>query len=298
MAYDKVVDSAVLDGYFDDIADAIRAKTGDSATMTPADMPGEIASIQSGMDPNFEALISGTASGEIDIRLPEYAYALGIEFGGNNPSYHMANYNVTKLTVRGVKIWGNGDVYPPNGGMRFSGEAMNLSYIELTDCEQIVMQKSSSGTNAFRNLEDFIAPKLTKISNGNGATFGGSNASKLKQFVCPNYTYALEGSMFSECTAMTLADVKTTNLNSSVFYDCSALVAVVLRNSTPAVLSYVSAFTGTPIASGTGYIYVPRDLISTYEAATNWSTYAGQFRAIEDYTADGTLDGDFVMPTA
>lgn len=48
MAIDKAVDSSVLDGYFNDIADAIRAKNGKSATMTPLEMPSEIASISGG----------------------------------------------------------------------------------------------------------------------------------------------------------------------------------------------------------------------------------------------------------
>ena len=39
----------------------------------------------------------------------------------------------------------------------------------------------------------------------------------------------------------------------------------------------------TLIGTGEGYIYVPADLISTYENATNWSVLAGKFRAIEDY---------------
>lgn len=34
------------------------------------------------------------------------------------------------------------------------------------------------------------------------------------------------------------------------------------------------------------YIYVKRALIPEYEIATNWSAYAGQFRAIEDYLED------------
>ena len=33
----------------------------------------------------------------------------------------------------------------------------------------------------------------------------------------------------------------------------------------------------------TGYIYVPRALVNSYKAATNWSTFASQIRAIEDY---------------
>lgn len=37
-----------LSSIFQDIADAIRAKTGKSDTMTPAEMPGEIASISGG----------------------------------------------------------------------------------------------------------------------------------------------------------------------------------------------------------------------------------------------------------
>ena len=39
----------------------------------------------------------------------------------------------------------------------------------------------------------------------------------------------------------------------------------------------------TPLAKGTGYIYVPRALLNDYKTAENWSTYAAQIRAIEDY---------------
>ena len=48
MALDKLVDSAALDAALSDIADAIRAKTGDSGTMTIDEMPGEIATIPGG----------------------------------------------------------------------------------------------------------------------------------------------------------------------------------------------------------------------------------------------------------
>ena len=40
------------------------------------------------------------------------------------------------------------------------------------------------------------------------------------------------------------------------------------------------------------YIYVPRALVEDYKVATNWSAYADQFRALEDYTVDGTISGD------
>ena len=45
MSYDKVVDSQVLDGYFDDIADAIRDKNYTQNTYTPTQMPQAIRDI-------------------------------------------------------------------------------------------------------------------------------------------------------------------------------------------------------------------------------------------------------------
>lgn len=48
MAYDKIVDSAALDGALTDIADAIRGKTGSTEKLTMAGMAAAIAGIQTG----------------------------------------------------------------------------------------------------------------------------------------------------------------------------------------------------------------------------------------------------------
>lgn len=48
MAVDKLVDSAQLDGYFTNIATAIRAKAGTASTYTPSEMPQAIQDIPSG----------------------------------------------------------------------------------------------------------------------------------------------------------------------------------------------------------------------------------------------------------
>ena len=56
--------------------------------------------------------------------------------------------------------------------------------------------------------------------------------------------------------------------------------------------------TYNPTGAKDGYIYVPRALLSDtdetkdYRRATNWSTFATQFRALEDYTVDGTTTGE------
>jgi hypothetical protein len=71
--------------------------------------------------------------------------------------------------------------------------------------------------------------------------------------------------------------------NTYDFSNCTKLTALILRGSTVCTLGNTNSLGSTPIASGTGYIYVPSALVESYKAATNWSTYKNQFRAIEDY---------------
>ena len=90
---------------------------------------------------------------------------------------------------------------------------------------------------------------------------------------------------FWQCTALTQADFSAcVSFAQNAFYGCSALETLILR-CTDAVCSITGNLSGTKIASGTGYIYVPSALVDTYKAASGWSTYAVQIRAIEDYPA-------------
>ena len=71
-----------------------------------------------------------------------------------------------------------------------------------------------------------------------------------------------------------------TSINANAFYGCTVLTSLTLSKNQVATLSATSAFTSTPIASGTGYIYVPDHLVDQYKTATNWATYANQIRPI------------------
>ncbi len=89
---------------------------------------------------------------------------------------------------------------------------------------------------------------------------------------------------FNACSALTTADFPmVTSIGTYAFNSCSNLTALILRSETMCTLSDTNAFNNSAIKSGTGYIYVPRALVDSYKAASNWSTYANQFRAIEDY---------------
>jgi hypothetical protein len=93
-------------------------------------------------------------------------------------------------------------------------------------------------------------------------------------------TSAFNGCKSIVCISLPLVS----SIDASAFNGCSALTTLVLSNTdSVCTLANTNALSGTKIASGTGYIYVPSALMDSYKTATNWSTYAARFRAIEDY---------------
>ena len=103
------------------------------------------------------------------------------------------------------------------------------------------------------------------------------------------------GSAFSTDYALAKIDLpKVTTIDSSVFSGCSKLKTLILRHSEGVVtLKNKNALNATLIyKKTTGYVYVPAALIEDYKVATNWSFFATQFRALEDYTVDGTVTGE------
>lgn len=91
-------------------------------------------------------------------------------------------------------------------------------------------------------------------------------------------------SAFYYCKALTVVDVpEVTTIATQAFGECTALEALILRSSVIATLESSDSLKNSGIAKGTGFVYVPSALVEGYKSATNWSTYAAQIRAIEDY---------------
>lgn len=67
-------------------------------------------------------------------------------------------------------------------------------------------------------------------------------------------------------------------------FDQTVLDAFIIRNTADDGVPGITtdAFGKSSFAGG-GKIYVPSSMVEAYKAATNWSTYADQIRAIEDY---------------
>lgn len=73
-----------------------------------------------------------------------------------------------------------------------------------------------------------------------------------------------------------------TQISAAVFRECGSLTAVVIYSSEVPTLSNSNSFMITPIAEGTGNIYVRDELVEDYKSATNWSTYADKIKSINE----------------
>lgn len=137
---------------------------------------------------------------------------------------------------------------------------------------------TSLGTSAFNacsGLTSIYIPKVTSITT---QTFYGCDA--LETLNLPSVkTTGTQG--VRHCDKLTRVDFgAVTNIGALTLDSCSLLDTLIVRTSSVCSLGNTSALTGTKIASGTGYIYVPDNLVDSYKSATNWSTYAAQIKAL------------------
>ena len=143
----------------------------------------------------------------------------------------------------------------------------------------------------FRDCTSLTSVNLTNLVSMGGGLF--YNCTALTHVGLPSVTIC-QGRIFQGCTNLAVVDltVVTSILGFYGLYGCTNLKAVILRAGSVVTLGAGNCFQNSSVANGTGYIYVPSALVDTYKAATNWSTYAAQFRALEDYTVDGTITGE------
>lgn len=152
----------------------------------------------------------------------------------------------------------------------------NLVKVELAS----VLALGSSVFAGCNNLAEAYLPSVKSLGSGNFDSTG------IKQINMPMLeTIDGWGYNFAGCRSLTKAYFPklTRIVGDGTFANCNALVTLVLGANSVCALSHTSVFADSAIANGTGYIYVPKALVDSYKAATNWSTYASKFRAIEDY---------------
>lgn len=144
------------------------------------------------------------------------------------------------------------------------------------------------GNYCFQNCTSLNYPSLPEnITSINSSCFEG--CTKIAFKTIPSGVTTLSNSVFKGCVGLTeltvLGDITT--VYEYAFQNCSNLTKLVFPNITtvPTARS-TNMFTGTPIKSGTGYIYMPDDLVATAKTTTYWNTFANQIKPISELEAE------------
>lgn len=271
------------------IADAIRSKTNTSEQILAKDFALKINNLELGA--NLPELTNQASAAEVFSGY-QYITQEGTSATGTftieeeiNTQDSLLSQVINTLKTRIVNA----------AGLLDTEYEENTATLKLILAEESLVSKNTIGiypaealttlsATGFQNntlLEKINFPYLTTL-----ATYNFSGCTNLKEVILPALT-GVPSYCFSGCTSLKRVDFS--NLASGIagmgFQNCSALETLIIRNTTltaaPTILSNV--FSGSGIATGLGYIYVPSALVNTYKAATNWSIVASQIRAIEDY---------------
>lgn len=158
------------------------------------------------------------------------------------------------------------------------------------------------GSNAFYRCGNLVSIDIPLVTNIDGHS-AFNQCTSLTRISFPLVTSVLGANAFSQCTS--LVDVSlplVTSIGVNAFMSCpftrldlpacksignyalrqTNLSTLILRNTEQVATLGTRVFDNTPIASGTGYIYVPDELVDGYKSATNWSTYANQIKPLSE----------------
>lgn len=184
----------------------------------------------------------------------------------------------------------------------------SIGYSAFSGCSSITSITISDnitdiGNYAFRNCSG-----MTSVTIGSGVTSIGSNAfgfcsgmtniiignsvtsinnaafqycNGLSNITIPSAVTRIGDMAFQYCSGLTSVTIGSgiTSIGRITFRYCSGLTSVTVNADNPPSLGS-SALDNTPIASGTGYIYVPSSSVNSYKTASGWSNYANQILAI------------------
>ena len=289
-----------LGNFLTDVADAIRKKKGTTDTILASDFDTEIESIETG---GGSTVTKGIIINEFD----ENGYATDVSVVGMTsiPNYYFAandntNRNALNKYVKNIQL--------PAGttsiGIGAFQYCTNLALTELPagitsigvftfyGCTNLALTELPSGvtsieTGAFNGCTNLALTELPGgITSMVNDAFNGCTNLALTEL--PSGITSIKPRVFNGCTSLTemtcLGNI--TSIAIGAFTYCTKLSKFALPNITSVpTLSSTDAFHSTPIASGTGYIYVPDDLVESFKSATNWSTYADQIKAISEMEA-------------
>lgn len=228
----------------------------------------KINSIQSGVPDEIEELIESFKSscdgtlGSKCTKLPD-----GITKIGAHAFRYCTNIALTEL---------------PNTVTEIS----NMSFASATGLQLSKLPDSlvKIDNQAFQSCSDLALTELPDALTTLGTSaFAGCSNIKIKEI--PSGVTKIPDTCFQNCSSITELTIlgNVTSIGYESISRCTSLSKITFPNitSVPSSSSNTWLF-NSPIANGSGYIYVPDDLVEATKTKTNWTQYANQIKGLSE----------------
>ena len=172
----------------------------------------------------------------------------------------------------------------------------NCSELSNIDLSNFDTSKVESMQNMFYDCSNLTNVNISNFDTRSVTTMGSmfercSNLSKIDVSNFDTSNVSAVNSMFMYCSKLESVDLSsfdTSKVTSTqwMFRYCNNLSKLIInrqdifKNLDTQMLQY------TKIYYGSGYIYVPDNMVESYKSATNWSEYADQIKPISELPAE------------
>ena len=135
-------------------------------------------------------------------------------------------------------------------------------------------------------LTEYYNDRIARVLRGNGFR----DLTKLRIVKIP-HADCNNTLIFCGCTGLEIAEWKV-GIGYQLFNNCTALKAAVILGETTTNLWNTNSFDNSSVKAGTGFVYVPHNLVESYKKHTNWALFASQIAPfVNSYAELSAIDG-------
>ena len=250
------------------IANAIREKNGSTDTYKPSEMANAINNITTNEDLTNEFNDYETYLNNQDITIENIIRALeGKTAGGGTDTSEIEEAFIKRTFTE----YSNDTITSiGNSAFRTCNQLTKINFPNSTNTGDYAFYDCSK-------LTDLNFPIAKNIST---QCFRG--CSSLVEVTFPEATHVEAYAFYGDKALTKVRLPKVKSFGVSALNGCTGLTTLIIEQTDAICTLAGNVFANSSVASGTGYVYVPDNLVDTYKSYTNWSAYASQIKPLSE----------------